>query len=228
MAEGKKRVYRKNTVKGTRKGKKWPEEVRTAAMCDLMVGNNICAVARKHGVPESTLRCWMKEAEKMEPGEKKSLFVQERERQIRALGHLAARGARASVSYICSRLEENDRDAAIYHGLKRRLDHDEGIKTEEELEQERRVRDMVVHGAPGTVDEPLTQEQREQIAAQMARHRPMSDFAAANYLRALTSVAARAAEMTGDADTEDKTLVLDVEDDREDEAGAAEDAAKIL
>lgn len=210
--ETKKRVYRKNKTKGSRPGSKWPEDVRIGAMCDLLVSNNICAVARKYGVPESTLRTWMKAAQKKSAAEKKDLFAQERQRQLRALGHMAASGARASVGYICSRLEENDRDAAIYHGLKRRLDHDEGLKTEEEIEADRRETAMVVHGEPGTVEEPLTLEQREQITAQMARHRPMSDFAAANYLRALTSVAAKAAELTGDDETDDKTLVLRIED----------------
>ena len=47
--------YRDNTVKGTRRGSKWPEAVKTACMCDLLTDNNLSVVARRHGVPESTL-----------------------------------------------------------------------------------------------------------------------------------------------------------------------------
>ena len=46
--------YRDNTVKGTRRGSKWPEAVKTACMCDLLTDNNLSVVARRHGVPEST------------------------------------------------------------------------------------------------------------------------------------------------------------------------------
>ena len=81
----KKRRYVDNTVKGTRRGSRWPEETKTGAMCDLLVGNNLSAVARKYGVPESTLRTWMSAAHKLDAGGRKSLFDQERERQIRAL-----------------------------------------------------------------------------------------------------------------------------------------------
>ena len=39
--------YRDNTVKGSRRGKKWPEEIKTAAMCDLLLSNNLSEVARR-------------------------------------------------------------------------------------------------------------------------------------------------------------------------------------
>lgn len=221
--EAKKRVYRKNKTKGSRPGSKWPEEVRTGAMCDLLVSNNICAVARKYGVPESTLRTWMTAAKKKTDAEKKDLFAQERERQLRALGHMAAAGARNTVQYIVGRLEENDREAAIFYGLKQQLDEDDRLMVWQETGQDpgsAEVRDregsaLVVldgEGTPTGQTVRLTEEARSRLISQMDRHRPMSDFAATNYLRTLTSVARQAAEMTGDDDTADKTLVLTIED----------------
>ena len=50
--------YRKNSVKGQQRGKKYSEAVRTACMCDLLVMDNLSDVAKKHGVRESTLRSW--------------------------------------------------------------------------------------------------------------------------------------------------------------------------
>ena len=61
--------YRDNTVKGTRRGSKWPEAVKTACMCDLLTDNNLSVVARRHGVPESTLRTWERQARELTLGE---------------------------------------------------------------------------------------------------------------------------------------------------------------
>ena len=224
MASGqKKRVYRKNKTKGSRPGKKWPEEVRTAAMCDLLVSNNICEVARKYGVPESTLRTWMTAAKKKSPAEKRDLFAEERQRQLRALGHMAAAGARNTVQYIVGRLDENHREAAIYYGLKARLDEDDRLMVLEQTGEDVGTVEVLddtgtalvvldANGNPTGQRARLTEEARGRLMQQMDRHRPMSDFAATNYLRTLTSVAAKAAEMTGDNESDDRTLVLVVED----------------
>ena len=49
MAQGqKKRVRKPNTVKGTRRGSKWPERIKTAAMADLLVNSNRSEVARRY------------------------------------------------------------------------------------------------------------------------------------------------------------------------------------
>ena len=77
--------YRDNTVKGTRRGSKWPEAVKTACMCDLLTDNNLSVVARRHGVPESTLRTWERQARRKTPGEQKSLFEAAREQELREL-----------------------------------------------------------------------------------------------------------------------------------------------
>lgn len=179
----KKRKYRKNTVAGSRKGSKWPEEVKTAALADLLVGNNLCAVARRHGVPESTLRSWLAAARKKDPGQTQSLFDDARRDALRALNHNAAAGARVSVEYIRRRLESSQRDAEIYESAVARLDEADGVREEGE--------------APAL---PLDPEEQERLKRTMERHRPMGDFAAANYLRALTAVTARAGQMLGEGE----------------------------
>lgn len=199
----KERKYCKNTVKGSRKGSKWPEEIKTAAICDLLVSNNICAVARRYGVPESTLRTWLTAARKKSADEKKSLFDAAREAELRALNHNAAAAARNSVEFIRRRLEANEADAAIYAGAKARLDEADGIFGGE----------RPGGGKALTVQEPevpMSAEERESLQAAMARHKPMGDFAAANYLRALTGVAGKSAQLLGEEKTEDKTIRIEM------------------
>lgn len=196
-----KRIYRKNTVKGSRKGQKWPEQTRTAALCDLLVGNNICAVARRYGVPESTLRSWMTAARKAGPDGEKSLFEQARAEQLRAVGHLAAAGARASVEYMQRRLEINARDVTIYEQAQRLLDEADGIGTadrEDHPQSAGRVSGeagddgaLMDAGAAAEMEEG----RRKQLMEVLERHRPMNDHAAANYLRTLTGTVGRAADI---------------------------------
>ena len=50
------RRYCKNTVKGTRRGKKYPPKVRAEVLMAMLSSGSICAVARRYGVPESTIR----------------------------------------------------------------------------------------------------------------------------------------------------------------------------
>ena len=197
-----KRKYCRNTVSGSRKGSKWPEEVKTAAICDMLTSNNICAVARRHGVPESTLRTWLTAARKKSADEKKSLFDAAREAELRALNHNAAAAARNSVEFIRRRLEANEADAAIYAGAKARLDEADGIGTGEAGQG----RALTVGESPA----PMSTQEREQLVAAMGRHKPMGDFAAANYLRALTSVAGKSAQLLGEEKTEDKTIRIEM------------------
>lgn len=197
----KKRRYVDNTVKGTRRGSRWPEETKTGAMCDLLVGNNLSAVARKYGVPESTLRTWMNSARRLDAGERKSLFDQERERQIRALQHKAAAGARASVEYISRRFDLNARNTEIYEQSQRLVDRIDGISVDGD---EPFTEVATPGGAPSAGD-------REKLLEAMNRHRPMSDFAAANYLRALVSVTGKAAELLGEDGPGDGELSVKIE-----------------
>ena len=53
------RKYCKNTVSGRQgRGKKYPARVRAEVVMAMISSNSICAVARKYGVPESTIRSW--------------------------------------------------------------------------------------------------------------------------------------------------------------------------
>ena len=60
MAE-KKRAYCKNTVPGRQRGRKYPPKFRAEVVMAMLTTNSICAVARRYGVPESTIRSWMAE-----------------------------------------------------------------------------------------------------------------------------------------------------------------------
>lgn len=100
-AKKKKRVYRKNTVKGTRPGGRYPEEVKTAALADMLVCRNLSEVARRYGVPESTLRTWRK---KLSAGGEKDVFDKARLAALQEINFRAARGAALSVDYLEKRL----------------------------------------------------------------------------------------------------------------------------
>ena len=53
----------KNTVKGTKPRKRYPPEVVRAVLADYILLGDIVAVAKKHKVPESTIRTWKKKAQ---------------------------------------------------------------------------------------------------------------------------------------------------------------------
>lgn len=209
--------YHDNTVKGTRRGKKWPEDVRCAAMCDLLTHNNLSDVARRYNVPESTLRSWLRQAEKKKPGERKSLFEQARENELRALARKASAAANCSVEYIRRRLESTMNDAEIYVYCKQRLDELDGLVSYNGPEDP----DCTAMG-PVREIEPEKPGERELLAQLMDRHRPISDFGAANFTRTLVSVTDRAAQMLGDDGAPDNTLRIEIggtgTDDAEDMA----------
>lgn len=199
--------YRDNTVKGTRRGSKWPEEVRVACMCDLLIDNNLSHVAQRHGVPESTLRTWEKQARKKSPAEKKSLFEQAREQELRELGRKASAAANESVQQILDRLERNEKDAQIYRWAKMRMNELDGVIEDSvpaepergELEPMRYVRPE----GPG---------EREKLQRILERNKPMSDFSASNYLRSLVGVTDRVSRMLGE-DQGDKSIEIEIPED---------------
>ena len=187
--------YRDNTVKGTRRGKKWPAEVKIAAMCDLLICNNLSEVARRYNVPESTLRTWEAQARRKKPGEQKSLFEQARENELRALARRASAAANNSVEYMRRRLEANAGDAEVVAWCKRRLDELDG---------------MIVYDGPEDPEcsemgpqreiEPEQPGERERLQQLMERHKPMSDFSAARFASTLVTVVDKAGQMSGDGD----------------------------
>lgn len=200
MAQGqKKRVRKPNTVKGTRRGSKWPERIKTAAMADLLVNSNRSDVARRYGVPESTLRTWETAARKKSPDQQKSLFDQERERQLRELNHDAAASARASVAYIRRRLEASAENEIITAQIRQKLDQAAGVTIGPE-------------GVELGPAEELEENERLGLIQAADRHRPLGDYPLANYLRALMTVQGRAAEMLGEDEPEENEIRVNISD----------------
>ena len=113
MAE-KQRRYCKNKTPGTRRGRKWDEKTRTGVLMDMITSNNICAVARKWGVPESTIRTW--QAEELKKPE--SVFEQARREYARQVAAAAASAALDHIGYISRRVSANRTNAEIYENLK--------------------------------------------------------------------------------------------------------------
>ena len=161
MAE---RRYCKNTVPGRQgRGKKYPAKVRAEVVMAMIGTNSICAVARKYGVPESTIRSWVAEEAKKPDGE----FAKARAEAAREIAARAALGAKAQVSYLQQRAAENQRAAEIRTKLQQRLDEDARaknyelgvlLKSEEENLQDAAETGLVIRSAPGTYDRQLTDD----------------------------------------------------------------------
>ena len=151
MAE---RRYCKNTVPGRQgRGKKYPAKVRAEVVMAMIGTNSICAVARKYGVPESTIRSWVAEEAKKPDGE----FAKARAEAAREIAARAALGAKAQVSYLQQRAAENQRAAEIRTKLQQRLDEDARarnyelgvlLKSEEENLQDAAETGLVIRSAP--------------------------------------------------------------------------------
>ncbi len=85
----------------------------------MLGSNSICAVAKKYGVPESTIRSWMSE----EAG-RSDAFAKERQAAARKIAIRASLGVRAQVTFLQGRAAESQRAAQITERLHRRLDED--------------------------------------------------------------------------------------------------------
>ena len=82
-----KRRYCKNTVPGKQgRGKKYPAAVRAEVVMAMIGSNSICAVARRYGVPESTIRSWMAE----EAGKPDGVFAAARVEAAREIAAVRA------------------------------------------------------------------------------------------------------------------------------------------
>lgn len=188
-----KRRYCKNTVPGKQgRGKKYPAAVRAEVVMAMIGSNSICAVARRYGVPESTIRSWMAE----EAGKPDGVFAAAR----------AAVGAKAQVSYLQQRVAENQRAAEVREKLHRRLDEDAKarqydigvrLKSEDETLQDAMETGLVAYGAPGSYDRQLSDEERKELEKQLERYdsRVMTDRDAANIAAVLLTAAASAAQL---------------------------------
>lgn len=197
------RKYCKNTVPGRQgRGKKYPAAVRAEVVMAMIGENSICAVARKYGVPESTIRSWMAE----EAGKPDGVFARARAEAAREIAARAAVGAKAQVSYLQQRAAENQRAAEVREKLHRRLDEDARarkytvgalLKSQEEELADATETGMVVYSQPGSYDRELDEAQRKELEAQLERYdsRVMTDRDAANVATALLNAAANAAAL---------------------------------
>lgn len=115
----KKRAYCKNTVAGKQRGKKYQAAFRAEVVMAMLGSTSICAVAKKYGVPESTIRSWMSE----EAG-RSDAFAKARQEAAREIAIRASLGVRAQVTFLQGRAAESQRAAQITERLHRRLDED--------------------------------------------------------------------------------------------------------
>jgi len=198
-----KRRYCKNTVPGKQgRGKKYPAAVRAEVVMAMIGSNSICAVARRYGVPESTIRSWMAE----EAGKPDGVFAAARAEAAREIAARAAVGAKAQVSYLQQRVAENQRAAEIRQRLQQRLDEDARarkytvgalLKSQEEELADATETGMVVYSQPGSYDRELDEAQRKELEAQLERYdaQVMSDRDAANVAAVLLTAAGTAAAL---------------------------------
>lgn len=201
------RRYCKNTVPGKQgRGRKYPAAVRAQVVMAMIGSNSICAVARKYGVPESTIRSWMAE----EAGKPDSVFAEARAQAAREIAARAAMGAKAQIGYLQQRVDENRRAAEVRAKLHQRLDEDARarsdigllLKSEEENLQDAAQTGLVVYASPGSYDRQLTDNEREELGKQLERYEAaaMSDRDAANVAAVLLTAAANAAALVPDTD----------------------------
>mgnify|MGYP005758355871 CR=1 FL=1 len=197
------RKYCRNTVPGRQgRGKKYPAKVRADVVMAMIGSNSICAVARKYGVPESTIRSWMAE----EAGKPDGVFAQARADAAREIAARAALGAKAQVRYLQQRVAENQRAAEIRQRLQQRLDEDARarkytvgalLKSQEEELADATETGLVVYSQPGSYDRELDEAQRKELEAQLERYEAlaMADKDAANIATVLLNAAANAAAL---------------------------------
>ena len=227
MAE---RRYCKNTVPGRQgRGKKYPAKVRAEVVMAMIGTNSICAVARKYGVPESTIRSWVAEEAKKPDGE----FAIARAEAAREIAARAALGAKAQVSYLQQRAAENQRAAEIRTKLQQRLDEDARarnyelgvlLKSEEENLQDAAETGLVIRSAPGTYDRQLTYEERTELEKQLERYESlaMSDKDAAKVTAVLLTAAEKAAALVPKDEGSGQSAAPAVLMERQDEGGQQE------
>ena len=176
----------------------------------MLSSGSICAVARRYGVPESTIRSWMAE----EAGKPDGVFAAARAEAAREIAARAAVGAKAQVSYLQQRVAENQRAAEIRQRLQQRLDEDARarkytvgalLKSQEEELADATETGMVVYSQPGSYDRELDEAQRKELEAQLERYdsRVMTDRDAATVAAVLLTAAGAAAALVSQ-DTTDR------------------------
>ena len=112
---------REEALKNPRRAAKYSEEVKTACLCALLSADSLSAVARRYGVPESTLRAWKAKAEALDADGEKGLWTRAREEQVKRITVKAAEGAWLSAELMCRRLEAGARNLARCEQIDRML-----------------------------------------------------------------------------------------------------------
>lgn len=207
----KKRAYCKNTVQGSQRGRKYPPKLRAEVVMAMVASNNICAVARRYKVPESTIRSWL-----AEEAAKGDAFAEARQAAAREIAVRASIGAKEQVAYLQGRVAESQRAAEIRAKLDRRLE--EGVraadaevgallKTEQEALADAAEVGLVVYNSPGSYDRKLLDSDRRQLEALREHYDglTMDDKNAANVARVLMDVAEKATALTPAAKAADET-----------------------
>ena len=209
-----KRAYCKNTVQGSQRGRKYPPKLRAEVVLAMVASNNICAVARKYRVPESTIRSWL--AEEAARGD---AFAEARQAAAREIAVRASLGAKEQVAYLQGRVAESQRAAELRRKLDKRLE--EGVraedaetgallKTSEEELADAAETGLVVYGSPGSYDKTLQDEERRKLASLREHYDglTMTDKDAANVAKVLMEVAARAEALAPAAPNETEGAAL--------------------
>ena len=182
-----------NTVPGNRKGSKYPESVKTAALFELMTNTNIHQVAGKYRVPESTLRGWLKRAQEA-PGGEESVWQAARREEVKKITVKAAQGAALTLDLMRRRLEAGARN------LERVEQIDALLLGEDKA-------DGIVTDAGGTVigevrgQKTLTRDFEEKLLRERQQRREVipADFTLSNYARTLMAMSAKGAAESGTA-----------------------------
>ena len=156
--------YKNNTVKGTRRGQKWPESVRVACMAALLFENNLSAVAARYGVPESTLRTWQTKARQMQDEEKQSIFDKARSDAVRKVAVQAAQSTVLAEELLHRKLER-------------------GLSNDEKMQDI--VSRLEALGPSSDAEDPKTELERKQLQHTVTVYRGVTPYNAKN-IRALS------------------------------------------
>ena len=179
--------YIPNTVPGRRRGAKYPESVKTAALMELLCDANIHAVAKRYGVPESTLRGWLKKEQEAPEGTE-SVWVRARREEIKRITARAAQDASRTLDLMRRRVENGRRNLDRVEQIDALLlgeDRAEGLVTDAagvvigELREQKEL--------SGSFAEQLREERRARLQNIPA------DFTLSNYARTLMQVSGRGA-----------------------------------
>lgn len=192
--------YIPNTVPGSRRGAKYPESVKTAALMELLCDANIHAVAKRYGVPESTLRGWLKKEQEAPDGQE-SIWTRARREEIKRITARAAQDASRTLDLMRRRVETGRRNFDRVEQIDALLlgeDRAEGLVTDAAgvvIGELREQKDLAHSFA-----EQLREERRARMQNIPA------DFTLSNYARTLMQVSGRGAAEQREAQGEHSGL----------------------